>query len=227
MEKQEWAHNRDLENTVYDDEELLKLIRQGEHQTQDFKFRIDSSQKIAKTLSAFANTEGGRLLIGVKDNGRIAGIDPEEEFFMIEGAAERYCRPKAEFSARVFAFEARDLVLEISVENQAGTTIQALEEDGRWRAFVRQADENFAANRVLLHYLKNRHLPKKENWVAYREEEKFLLHFLEENSDISLSKFARISKLPIHRAERILEVFLRWEIIGWKASENGIRFHLL
>ena len=29
-------------------------------------------EKIAKSLSAFANTEGGRLLVGVKDNGKIA-----------------------------------------------------------------------------------------------------------------------------------------------------------
>ena len=52
---------------------IQKKIREGEHQQQDFKFRIDDSKKIAVSLVAFANTDGGRLLIGVKDNGRIAG----------------------------------------------------------------------------------------------------------------------------------------------------------
>ena len=49
---------------------LLKYISQGEHQTQDFKFEIDDQKKIARTLAAFGNANGGRLLIGVKDNGK-------------------------------------------------------------------------------------------------------------------------------------------------------------
>ena len=56
---------------------ILKFIEEGEHQQQDFKLRIDDSRKIAKTLVAFANTDGGRLLIGVKDNGTIAGVNVE------------------------------------------------------------------------------------------------------------------------------------------------------
>jgi len=52
---------------------IYKLIEEGEHQQQDFKFEISDARKIAKSLSAFSNTDGGRLLIGVKDNGKIAG----------------------------------------------------------------------------------------------------------------------------------------------------------
>ena len=53
---------------------IQQLITEGEHVHQDFKFAISDARKIAKSLSAFANTGGGRLLIGVKDNGKIAGI---------------------------------------------------------------------------------------------------------------------------------------------------------
>lgn len=53
---------------------IQQLIAKGEHVHQDFKFAISDARKIAKSLSAFANTEGGRLLVGVKDNGKIAGI---------------------------------------------------------------------------------------------------------------------------------------------------------
>ena len=63
---------------------IHSLIAQGEHVEQDFKFEISDARKIARTLSAFANTQGGRLLIGVKDNGRIAGVRSEEEMYMIE-----------------------------------------------------------------------------------------------------------------------------------------------
>ena len=56
------------------DNHIQKLIKQGEHQTLEFKFRIDDSRKIARTLSAFSNTQGGTILVGIKDNGAIAGI---------------------------------------------------------------------------------------------------------------------------------------------------------
>ncbi len=76
---------------------LYKLIDECEHQKQDFKFCINDSKKIAKSLVAFANTDGGRLLIGVKDNGRIAGIKSDEEFYMIESAAKIYSKPPITF----------------------------------------------------------------------------------------------------------------------------------
>ena len=73
---------------------IYKLIEEGEHQQQDFKFEISDARKIAKSLSAFSNTDGGRLLIGVKDNGKIAGVRSEEEIYMIEAAAKLYCQPQ-------------------------------------------------------------------------------------------------------------------------------------
>ena len=55
----------------YDTEELEQLISKGEGVQQDFKQSISSSRKIARTLAAFANNRGGKLLIGVKDSGVI------------------------------------------------------------------------------------------------------------------------------------------------------------
>ena len=71
------------------------LIAEGEHQQQDFKFEISDARKIAKTLSAFANTDGGKLLIGVKDNGKIAGVRSDEEQYMIEAAARTLLQPRS------------------------------------------------------------------------------------------------------------------------------------
>ena len=80
--------------TLTDTQYIHALIAEGEHQQQDFKFEISDARKIAKTLSAFSNTDGGRLLIGVKDNGKIAGVRSDEEQYMIEAAARLYCRPE-------------------------------------------------------------------------------------------------------------------------------------
>ena len=49
----------------------MQEIRKGESQTREFKFRVDSKRKIAKTLVAIANTDGGTIFIGVKMGGGI------------------------------------------------------------------------------------------------------------------------------------------------------------
>src|SRR5690554_1430054 len=89
---------------------LKSYIREGEHQTQDFKFRVDDSKKIARTLAAFANTDGGRLLIGVKDNGKVVGVNPEEEFHVIQGAASLYCKPELTVKTQIGRASCRERV---------------------------------------------------------------------------------------------------------------------
>ena len=71
---------------------LQRLIKEGEHQQQDFKYKITDACKLAKSVSAFANTKGGRLLIGVRDDGHLSGVRSEEEIFMMRSAATDYCR---------------------------------------------------------------------------------------------------------------------------------------
>ena len=93
---------------------ILQLVTEGEHVHQDFKFAITDACKIARSLSAFSNTEGGRLLVGVKDNGKIAGIRSAEEIYMVEVAATRYCRPSVTLDSQIYKVDGKD-VLEVSV----------------------------------------------------------------------------------------------------------------
>ena len=72
---------------IHDRELIYELIEEGEHEEQDFKFSISDSRKIARSIAAFANNRGGRLLVGVKDNGNIAGIRSDEELYMVQQAA--------------------------------------------------------------------------------------------------------------------------------------------
>jgi predicted HTH transcriptional regulator len=79
---------------------LKKLIAEGENQKLDFKYCISDSRKIARTLTAFANSDGGRILIGVRDNGSIAGIKSDEEYYMVDTAALLFCRPAITFTVK-------------------------------------------------------------------------------------------------------------------------------
>jgi predicted HTH transcriptional regulator len=55
--------------------DLLKLIKKGEDSKTQFKEKIDSIDALAAEICAFANTEGGQIIIGVTDKGELAGVD--------------------------------------------------------------------------------------------------------------------------------------------------------
>ena len=198
---------------------IKSLIRQGEHQQQDFKFRIDDSKKIARTLAAFSNTDGGRLLIGVKDNGKITGVDPTEELHMIEAAAEMYCRPKVEFESRVWQ-EDMKLILEIIVRPAEQKPVLAPDEDGKWKVYVRRKDHTLLANKILLEVWKHqkRGIAKPEK---FGEEETGLLTLIATGEELTLSKIYRSSTLKKAQVDRLLVLFICWELIEMDINENG------
>ncbi len=129
---------------------LQQLIDQGEHEHQDFKYLISDARKIARSISAFANNDGGHLLIGVKDNGIIAGVRSEEDLYMIEQAAERYCRPTitVEFSAIKAGQGA--VVFIASIPRAFERPVEVIEPDGSMQAYYRVADENIAAHPLMV-----------------------------------------------------------------------------
>ena len=152
---------------------LIEYIAQGEHLMQDFKFRIDDQKKIARTLCAFANTEGGRLLIGVKDNGKIAGVDPQEEFFMIEGAAGLFCKPEVLFKSVVHQVDHK-LVLEVVVEKDSEIIHSAQDDDGKWRAYMRIGDQTMLVNKIIERVWKQKRSPISKPEKFDQEELNFL-----------------------------------------------------
>ena len=54
---------------------LESLLQQPEGKTLEFKRDLSSPKPILKTLVAFANTAGGRLIIGITDDHQLIGVD--------------------------------------------------------------------------------------------------------------------------------------------------------
>lgn len=129
---------------------LRQIIAEGEHERQDFKFAISDARKIARSISAFANRSGGRLLIGVKDNGTIAGVRNEEDIYVVEQAASMYCRP--EQHPRFTAIKADDgaIVIRVDIAPSPSRPVRAYDPDGSWRAYYRVADENIVASPLMV-----------------------------------------------------------------------------
>lgn len=204
--------------------ELHKLIAEGEHQQQDFKYCISDSKKIAKSLVAFANTDGGKLLIGVKDNGKIAGIKSDEEFYMIEAAAKIYSKPSINFLTKQWRVEGKT-VLEIQIEPSSEKPHFAKDENGKWLAYIRIDDENFLAHKIQIEIWKKQN-STKGIYFSYSDNEKLLIDYLQNNNTISFSKFIRIAHISRKVAEEILSNFVIMEIVKMTTTNEGTLFSL-
>jgi GTPase len=60
------------------DRKLSELISQGESETLEFKQKLPPESIISRILAAFANTKGGTLVIGVRDQGELIGLTEDE-----------------------------------------------------------------------------------------------------------------------------------------------------
>ena len=190
---------------------IEELIEQGENLHQDFKFAINDSKKIARSLVAFSNTKGGRLLIGVKDNGSITGVRTDEEYYMVEAAADLYCKPKVAFETKDWNVGGKK-VLEIIIPESNTKPHMALNDEQRWMAYVRVADENIIANSVILKVWQKKYSVKGIK-IKDTEPGQKLLMYLNENQIITLSGFLKLSKISYHKGINILSDYITLGLI--------------
>src|SRR5438094_9399881 len=111
---------------------IKRQIFEGEGVSLDFKKTITSCEKIAKTMVSFANNKGGRLLIGVADDGTIKGVKSEdEERYMITRAAHFFAKPALEPAFEEVYVDDK-LVLVVEIEKSELKPHYALSDDGKW-----------------------------------------------------------------------------------------------
>jgi len=200
------------------------MIAEGEHQRQDFKYCINDSRKIARSMVAFANTDGGRLLLGIRDNGSVAGIQSDEEYYMAEAAAKLYSKPSINFQTVQWQIDGKS-VLEIVVPKRDDIPYLAQNEDGKWMVYIRKDDQNIVAPAILLKVWEQQKSPLGVH-IRFSDEEKRLLSLLESNQNLSLNQFSRQAKLPRWKAERLLVNLIVTGVVGMKISVTGTYFFL-
>jgi len=195
----------------------VQLIK-GEGQHLEFKFELNSARKIAATLSAFANAGGGTLLIGIKDNGAVAGIRLDEEVYVLQAAAAVYCKP--EIIPQYTRHELKGkVVLEVEIKESPSKPVLAETEPDVWKAWVRYGASNRLASPVHLELWKMN--DGSERPAVYSTREQKLLAAWQNNNWISLNKAVKLSRLPRHIVVRTLASFVRWNIVEIIAEEGG------
>lgn len=75
-------------------EEIETIIKRGENEKIEFKINIPkSTEELAKTVVAFANTFGGTILIGVNDNAEVLGFSDLKGEERLRNILRSYCEP--------------------------------------------------------------------------------------------------------------------------------------
>lgn len=203
---------------------IKKLIEEGEHQMLDFKYEISDCKKIARSLVAFANTDGGRLLIGVKDNGNISGIKSEEEKYMIQTAAEMYCKPPITFNAKEWIINGKT-ILEVIIPKSNYRKHKALDHNNIYKVYIRVKDQNIIASNILIK-IWNSQNNKQNIKLSLSDTEMFLIKYLNEYKKITVQKFANEAKISKKDAEKILINFASTNLIKTEITPKVIFFSL-
>ena len=185
----------------------------------DFKKTITNTEKIAKSLVAFANNKGGKLLIGVADDGTIKGVkSEEEEKYMILTAAHQFCKPAIEpFFEEIYVDD--KLVLIVNIPESDLKPHYALDDQNKWWAYIRIDDKTVLASKIIVEVLKNDHKDQGV-LISYSDNEKVLLQYLADHDRITLKEFSKLLRCSYRKAQKILVSLILTNVIKAYTSEK-------
>lgn len=91
-------------------QKLIRLLETGENEQIEFKISFD--KEAIETLSAFANTVGGCLLIGVDDNGAAKGLELGKETLQNwNNQIKQSCAPSILPDSNIVSYKGKNIVL--------------------------------------------------------------------------------------------------------------------
>lgn len=212
---------------------LQSLINEGEHQQQDFKYRVSDALKLAKSVSAFANTDGGRLLIGVRDDGNMSGVRDEEEIYMMHQAAYRYCRPQASIkfdtyhvasSNKVSGVHGLRTIVVATIPPSDKRPICVVCDEEKPKAYIRIADENIVASPVHLAIWRESQ-NTQGTMFTYTDSVRKILDVLQ-NQNLPLNSVVRLSRIPRPKVIILLARLIRFNVVRWEYRNQQFLFSL-
>lgn len=181
---------------------IRDFLLQGEGETLDYKQTISSASKIAKTMVAFANHNGGTLLVGVKDNKKICGVRDADDKYMLDLAANFYCKPPV--SLELITHDIGGLqVIECNVLKGEHKPYYAKDEDGKWWVYVRVKDNTLLASKIVVDVLRKSNSDEGV-MVTYGSKEKAILEYLSTHDRITLAEYKHLVNISTRRATRII-----------------------
>lgn len=204
---------------------VKKMIDEGEGFELEFKRKVSSPEKIAKTLCAFANTRGGVLLFGVDDDGRIVGVESEKaEIELVRHAGETLCDPAVPITVEFVPYHHRDVMV-VSVEESDSKPHWVTENGDGKNVYIRVHDNTVIASREVIKVLKDE-TSEKSLTLSIGKNEKRLFEYLDEHRRITVGDYAAMINVSARRASRILTTLVRAGVVRIHTMEKSEYFTL-
>jgi predicted HTH transcriptional regulator len=204
--------------------DLKLLIDEGEGFELEFKRKVSTPIKIAKTIMSFANTKGGIILFGVDDDRRIVGVNSEkEEMEMIHTAASFYCDPPIEPIIDTVPYKGRDVIvvtIEESTQKPHYLNIDGEEENGGTHVYIRIHDKTVEASKEVVHILKAENPGAPALRIAIGENERSMFDFLDVNERITVKQYSKLVNISHRRASRSLIQLVRAGVLRIHTHER-------
>lgn len=218
------SHSRVSDMNV---KELKNLVRQGEGISLEFKLKATHPEKIVREIVAFANSKGGKLLLGVNDDKTIPGLKfvDEEEYILVR-AIERNCYPPINYELeRIAITDERDVLVFTIPKSKEKPHYVQLENEQNSKAYVRVKDRSVQASREVKQILRR----ENEDGIkfTYGEKEKILMIFLAENQKITIEKFAEIARISPRSASHTLVLLVLSNVLKIQPDEVMDWYYLL
>jgi predicted HTH transcriptional regulator len=182
--------------------DLHNLVQMGETAFVEFKQKVASPEKLAREIAAFANCDGGMILIGVGDRGELIGLETylEEEFWLQKAAAEE-CIPPVNITVELFQHGQRDILI-VKVPEAEHKPVY-VKGHKRRKVYVRVQDASVEASDEYIEVLKQGSSAEGVTF-EYGEKEQILFRYLKEYSEITVKEFSNIAYINTYRASKIL-----------------------
>lgn len=205
--------------------DIQDLLEEGEGFRVEFKRKVSTPEKIAKTLIAFANTQGGTILFGVDDDTSIVGIGSEkEESEMIETAGKYFCDPPIEPSIEVISRGGLDIIAAFIHESKVKPHyhLPGKEEGGRGstNVFIRVNDKTVEASKEVVRVLEAESPDAPPIRIAIGDAEQRLFTHLEKSERITVKEFALLVNVSHRRASRSLVGLVRAGVLRIHTHEK-------
>jgi predicted HTH transcriptional regulator len=201
--------------------DLRQLVRQGEGQQLEFKLKSNHPDKIMKEVVAFANSEGGKLLIGVADNKELIGLKyPDEDEYIISKSIEKFIFPEVNYKLQKIRLdnEKEILIYDILASENKPHCLDLKGIPDERKIFVRSADKSIQASKEVKEILKG-YKKDKGYKFAYGEKENLLMKYLDSNKEITVTKFSEIAEIPKKIASRTLVLLVLAGVLKVNPSE--------
>lgn len=186
----------------------------GEGQHLEFKKRVPAPERITKEIIAFANTGGGRLLLGIDDDGTVVGVkDASEEEYVLQQALTNHSDPPVKVEVeRVQVTRKRDVIVVVVPVSTRKPHFLVDPSNGVRTAYVRVEDMSVEASREAVRLMQVSKQPA-DVLFEFGEKEQILLRYLDSYGRVSVMQFATLANISPQTASQTLIVLARANVL--------------